>query len=407
LSINGRYQGKDTRYKYKTRLVSLLRYLLLGTLAALVQASTATANDSADYQTKAAKLEQLRNQIEALRTELNQAQGQQGELHNQLRNTEQAIGKLTQSLRERTAQLHIQTQKLAELQASRQTQQAALVAQRRALAEQLRAAYMTGRQEYLKLLLNQQDPVLLGRSMVYYDYFNRARTRQISQLNAGLTQLVGLEQTINRQTAELVQLRAAEQQEKQALEQNQQQRRQILVKLDNEILNQNQTLQSMLGDARQLELLLPKLQRALANIGAEAGNRVPFAQLKGKLPWPLRGPILSPYGSARMAGAMRWQGVLIGAQEGQEVRAISAGRVAFADWLRGFGLLVIIDHGDGYMSLYGHNQSLFKHTGDWVEGGEPIAGAGNTGGNNTAGLYFEIRHQGEPNNPGIWCKQEG
>jgi septal ring factor EnvC (AmiA/AmiB activator) len=387
-------------------LLNNLFFVLVFSLLANGIAAADPPIDDATYKTKAADLEKLRTQIDALRGNLIEAHGQHDALNEQLRAAEQDIVRLAQNLAQRDGELRIQTAKLTELQTARQVQQDALAKQRNALGEQMRATYMIGRQEYLKVLLNQQNPATIGRSLIYYDYFNRARTQRISNLATQLAQLDGLEQTVKQQVNEVEKLRAAQLDGKQALENSQQMRRVLLAQLNAEIQNKDQELQRLVEDQRQLEELLPKLLQALAAIPQEPGDREPFDRLKGKLPWPIIGPILNSYGSARMDGAMQWQGVVIGAREGQQVHAVSYGRVAFADWLRGFGLLMIIDHGDGYMSLYGQNQSLDKTTGDWVEAGDVIANVGSGENNDSSGLYFEVRHQGEPSNPALWCKKD-
>ena len=381
--------------------------ILLFSLLAGANAWAAAIPDETTYQTKAADLEKLRAQIEALRTNLNEVHGQHKAVHEQLRAIEQDIDKLSRNLDERDSELQRQTQRLAELEATKETQQGVLAKQRRALGEQLRASYIIGRQEYLKILLNQQNPAAIGRGLIYYKYFNRARMQRIANLTTELAQLDDLEQVVRQQVVEVENLRTAQLEAKQALETSQAARRALLAQLDTDIRNKDQELQRLVEDERQLQELLPKLQQALAAIPAEPGDHEPFDRLKGKLPWPTSGPIRNAYGSPRMAGAMKWQGVVIGAPAGQEVRAVSPGRVAFADWLRGFGLLLIIDHGNGYMSLYGQNQSLAKRAGDWVEGGAIIANVGSSEAGGGTGLYFEIRHQGEPNNPGLWCTKDG
>ncbi|MEO7558500.1 MAG: peptidoglycan DD-metalloendopeptidase family protein [Gammaproteobacteria bacterium] len=388
-------------------LFNKLPLILLFSLLAGAHAWAAVAPDPTAYQTKATDLEKLRAQIEALRANLNEVQGQHKAVREQLHAIEQDIDKLSRNLGERDSELQKQTQRLAELEVAKQAQQGDLAKQRRALGEQLRASYIIGRQEYLKVLLNQQNPATIGRGLIYYKYFNRAKTQGIARLTTQLAQLDSLEQAVRRQVAEVENLRAAQAEAKQALETSQATRRALLAQLDTEIQNKDQELQRLVEDERQLRELLPKLQQALAAIPAEPGDHEPFDRLKGKLSWPTRGPIRNAYGSSRMAGAMKWQGVTIGAPAGQEVRAVSQGRVAFADWLRGFGLLLIIDHGNGYMSLYGQNQSLAKRTGDWVQGGDIIANVGSSEAGGGPGLYFEIRHQGEPSNPGLWCKKDG
>lgn len=384
-----------------TRWQNWFPKLLLGLLLATDVSALAPTAEQAELGAKAAELERLREEIQAVSVGLDSARGEHDELRVELQAAEQEIGKLNWDLAQREAELHKQSWQLAELIKTKQIQQADLAKERRALAGQVRAAYAIGRQEYLKILLNQQDPAAIGRSLVYYEYFNRDRIRRIDDLAERVQQLNALEKTIARQLASLEQLRGVQVEERRILEEKRQQRATILAQLNTEIDIQGQELNRLQGDERQLEQLLAALQRALTNIPAE--SKIPFAALKGKLPWPTQGAMLARFGSPRADGVLRWQGVLIGAAEGQRVQAIAGGRVVFADWLRGFGLLMIIDHREGYMSLYGHNRNLYKKTGDAVAAGDPITEVGDSGGRDRYGLYFEIRHEGEPGDPALWC----
>ncbi len=263
---------------------------------------------------------------------------------------------------------------------------------------------MMGREPYLKLLLNQQDPATLGRSLAYYGYFNRLRSARMSEAAMRLASLTALERTIREETAQRQALREQEMGERQALTASLTARGEVLAKLGSEIRAKGDELERAMQDEEQLAELLRKLAPALARVPRESGaSGTPFAAFKGKLMWPVRGHISARYGAERLEGRLKWQGVLIEALEGGEVRAVSHGRVAFSDWLRGLGQLVIIDHGGGYMTLYGHNQALFKEAGDWVEAGEVIASVGASGGRDKPGLYFEVREQGEPRDPLAWC----
>jgi septal ring factor EnvC (AmiA/AmiB activator) len=210
---------------------------------------------------------------------------------------------------------------------------------------------------------------------------------------------------IAAETKQLEKLRNRRLSEKEALEEKHRQRGTLVAKIGVELKDKDQRLQVMLKDEKELARLLGVLAEALQDIPAESGESQHFASLKGKLKWPTKGKLTEQFGSKRRVANLRWQGVMIKAKEGAKVRAVSHGRVAFADWLRGYGLLIIIDHGDGYMSLYGHNQSLYKETGDWVEAGDAIAIVGESGGQQKTALYFEIRHLGKPIDPEKWCRQ--
>lgn len=380
-----------------------------GVTAASAPAGGDAATRAAE-QEKAARLEALRRTIKELRTSLDKARGQESELRDQLRASEVAIGSLTQSLNRLGKELRQKSAELRGLRAQRDEARAALAQQREALARQILASYAMGRQGQVKIILSQQEPSAIGRMLTYYDYFNRARAARIGEIDHKLAEIGVLEQAIAQQAETLEQLHAEQTRQLQALRESRSSRRQILARLGGEIRTQQQKLEVLLQDERQLSELVSKLRRALAEVPPERpsapADGAPFASHKGKLPWPARGKITARYGSARQLGSMTWRGVMIGAEEGGEVKAIHRGRVAFADWLRGFGLLIIVDHGDGYMSLYGHNQSLARGVGDWVERGDVIAAVGNSGGQDNAGLYFEIRHNGVPDNPLRWCRAD-
>lgn len=350
-----------------------------------------------------ADLIKLRQKIEALRTSLDADRGQQSSLRGRLKQTEQDIGAISRSLRTVRAELKRRNRDLAGLNTQRREQESALARQRELLASQFRAGYALGRQGYLKLLLSQQNPATVGRTLTYYDYLNRARSEHIGAVLSELTALQTTQTAIALQKDQLQELLHSQQRQKQDLERSVVERREVIAKLGAEIRGKEQQLKLLTEDEKRLERLVAELQRTFDSIPAAVGSREAFGKLQGKLTWPVSGQIRAGFGSPRPPGASKWNGVTIAVAEGTEVKSISHGRIAFADWLRGFGLLIIIDHGNGYMSLYGHNQSLFKDVGDWVEQGEVIAAVGNSGGRDSAALYFEVRHNGVPKNPAIWC----
>jgi septal ring factor EnvC (AmiA/AmiB activator) len=350
------------------------------------------------------ELKQLRQRIHQLQARIRSTRGRQSRLNRELQASEEQIGRVARHLRVLKGRLRRQNARLADLSARERQQQQALARQRALLARQIRSAYATGRQEQLEILLNQQDPAELSRLLTYYDYLNRARARQMARIRKSLRALDDTRREIREEQARLARLESEQQQQKLALEQQQQARREVLRQLASQIQGQDARLGQLRKDEKQLQQLLRGLQDALADIPRNLEAQQPFAKVRGRLPWPLRGVIRHAFGDPKI-GALRWDGVMIEAPEGREVHAVHAGRVAFADWLRGFGLLLIIDHGDGYMTLYGHNQSLFKEAGDWVEAGEPIAAAGSTGGRKASGVYFAIRRHGKAVNPIRWCRR--
>ncbi|NIR58016.1 MAG: peptidoglycan DD-metalloendopeptidase family protein [Gammaproteobacteria bacterium] len=359
---------------------------------------------SADSQTTARKLEAVRERIESLRESLQTDLARKGSLQSRLRDVEKDIAEVTRRLHELDAGLAHHGAELERLGREAARLRSELDAQRGRLARQIRAAYAMGRQEHVKLLLNQQDPATVSRVLTYYDYFNRARSEQIEAVTERLARLREVRRAIDETRGRLARLRSTRAEERTALEATRAKRAQVLAALQARIESKGDDLERLRADEARLERLMRRLQGMLSDIPPEVGEHKAFAGLKGELPWPTAGRLRARFGAPRQVGDLRWQGVLIAAPSGREVRAVARGRVAFADWLRGFGLLIIVDHGDGFMSLYGHNQSLYKETGNWVEGGQPIATVGASGGRDRSGLYFEIRRQGEPVDPVAWCR---
>ncbi len=377
-------------------VISLLLGLFVFMQPLLVQADTSLQQK---------KLSELRLQIEKIQAKLNKQKDQHSRLRRKLKKSEKKIGRVNRQLKTITKKLRKQQKQLSKLSTQKKSLKLSLNKQRDALAGQIRTSYAIGRQEYLKLLLNQQDPALMGRTLILYDYLNRARTEKITEIATKVTELKLVEEKINLQTAKLNSTRQKRLKQKQALELNRQKRSVVLDALNKKISTRKQKLAQAKTDAKQLEDLMQGLRRALADVPSDAGVRKSFRSQKGRFRMPVRGRISSRYGSRRGSTGLRWQGVVIRAKQGARVSSISHGRVAFADWLRGFGLLVIVDHGQGYMSLYGHNDSLYVETGDWIEAGEEIASVGRSGGRKRPALYFEIRHNGKPTNPLRWVKR--
>ena len=375
--------------------------LILSLLFCLV----APLQAASKMQSRHAELERLRARIATLQGELDVDRGHYDDLIKELRRVERRIGRIGRSITKLKGQLGEQEKKLAKLQARRSELQKSIALQQRYLAGQIRAAYAMGRQEYLKILLNQEDPSAVGRTLTYYDYLNKARSERIKNLNGTIQELEQVRRELNSESERLRQLQQQREQERNKQQASRKQRKGVVGKLKREIRSKDQQLNGLMANEKELKSLLQALTEALEDIPAEPGNHKPFAQLKGKLKWPTRGARLISYGSPRNVGKLRWQGVVIAGKEGQEVHAVSHGRVAFSDWLRGYGLLMIIDHGDGYMSLYGHNNSLYREVGDWVEKGDSIAAVGNSGGIDRSALYFEIRKNGKPTDPVRWCRR--
>jgi len=372
-----------------------LIFCLIIILPCSVAADSATA-----YQQR---LDKIRDKITNVLSALSQNKDQRDSVRTELRKLEVKIAVSAKKLR-KTQRKHKKSLKnLKASQSELKKLKRNLVKQRKVLADQLRSAYTMGQQPQLKMLLNQQNPTEMGRAMVYFNYLNRARSGEIETYLSSIEKQKALEASIKKNTADLAALLIAKKHEKKQLSSNRNKRKKLLVRLNKDIESQQLTLNDLQGSRNRIEDLLMSLGELLADIPAEAVNQKPFGQLQGKLPWPVKGRFRANFGTSRKQGDLKWNGVVINADYDTRVRAITHGRVAFADWLQGYGFITIIDHNDGYMSLYGYTQELYKQVGDWVEASEVIATVGDSGGQSRSGLYFEIRKQGKPVNPQKWC----
>ncbi|WP_461481912.1 murein hydrolase activator EnvC family protein [Porticoccus sp.] len=372
-------------------------------VATLLLAVTAVA--CAAEQEDRQKLQQLGKDILKLEQSIQGDSKEQQQLARELKKTELAAAELSGQVRQIE-------QKLAELDAELKQlrqQQTALEQSRRdqqgLIASQVSAAYRLGNEESIKLLLNQEDPNKVSRALKYHDYFLAARAEKLTQYRKTIEELATVEQGIAERQAALAdnRTRLAEQQQK--LAESQRVRSEVLMRLDRQISSSQQSLAQLKNERKRLESVLKALEESLAKLTPPTSTE-PFSRRKGKLPWPVSGQLSQYFGATRTAD-ITWNGWLIKAREGADVHAIHHGRIIFSDYLRGHGLLVIVDHSDGYMSLYAHNRELLKVTGDWVSAGEVIAKVGNSGGQRDHALYFEIRHNGRPTNPKYWLVGKG
>lgn len=374
-----------------------LRNVWLVLVVGLLSAGLLYAKDQATEK----QLQQLKRDITKLQSWLQEAKGEHSTLEGSLRTTEVQIGQLVSQIAANTQEASDLEQRLSRLKQEQVKLQVQLDQQAGYLSKQIRSAYAMGRQEYLKVLLNQQEPDRVGRLLRYYDYINKMRTQQIEGYLATAKQLDLVQNEIITRSQTLQQVRVSLQQRRSELIAEQKNRQQVIQKLSQEISGKGTELQKLQADQKRLEELLSAVTEALVRLPAPK-DALPFAQMRGKLPWPATGRILSSFGSKQFNNRLVSRGLLINVKEGDYVRSIHGGRVVFADWLRGFGFMLILDHGDGFMSLYGHNQTLNKEVGDWVHGGEVIATAGASGGQNRPSLYFEIRQAGKPLDPIGW-----
>lgn len=415
----------------------MLRILALILLSSLI--APAIADQRADTQRQ---LEAARQDVAELKKLLEKLQQEKSGVQQQLKKTETEMGDLENQVKELQRELKGSEQEIQRLDQEKKKLQGARTEQQRLIAIQARAAYQSGRQEYVKLLLNQQNPEKFSRTLTYYDYLSQARLEQLAAFNETLRQLANVEQEINSHQAQLQAQKAGLDERHTRLAEARKERQQALAKLNRDFATRDQRLKARQQEQAELGRVLKTIEETLARQAREAeearkralaaqqaeqarpgqqpsqpsGPLVtsgavyggPFASARGKLPWPVDGRLVARYGTPRGGDARtKWDGVLIGAPAGSQVRAVHGGRVVFADWLRGAGLLVILDHGNGYLSLYGHNQNLLKSAGDVVKAGDPIATVGSSGGQETSALYFAIRQNGRPSDPAQWCRAQG
>ncbi|HEV2443183.1 MAG TPA: peptidoglycan DD-metalloendopeptidase family protein [Steroidobacteraceae bacterium] len=390
------------------RILGLIApFLLLALAATPAQAArrhAAHAGSHGDASQARAQLEAVSGQIALIARQVSQGQAARDRLTRQLRATEESVGKAQAALDDLNQQRQAGAVQRAGLAAQKRQKEADLAGNRGILAGQLRAAYLIGRQEPLKLLLNQGDPAQAGRMFVYYSYFGRARALKIQAIEADLQRIGQLDDQLQQQDAKLAGLQQAQQTQVSALEQARAQRMQVLASISARTRTGAERLARLRHQRSDLESLMQQLRRATASLPPEDLGHSPFAHLRGRLPRPVAGRVIESYGQVR-AGGLKWQGDLFATQRDAPVHAVSSGRVVYADWLAGLGLLIIIDHGDGYMSLYGHNDRLYESVGQRVTAGQTIAQAGDSGGSARPELYFEIRREGKPLDPRSWLRR--
>jgi len=367
--------------------------------------SAVSAADNDEFERYQKKLDRVQQSINKVKEHLKSTRYKRGHVVTELQKLESDISKNSKALKQTEAKIDDLNSNISELRDELGKLQKKLTLQRKGLADQVRAAYAIGHQQQVKMLLNQQDPAEMGRVMVYFNYLNRARQQHINEFLDSIAEKQRLEKELDVALKDYQETLNTRKSQKNSLLTQRHKRSQLLARLEQQISNQEKNLTELESSRNRIENLLMSLGELLADIPPGLSDSKPFKQQKGKLPYPASGPFLATFGEARKQGGLKWNGVLISTPHGSPVRAISRGRVAFADWLQGFGFITIIDHGEGYMSLYGHNETLIKQAGDWVNAGEVIATSGDSGGQPMPGVYFEIRSRGKPVNPGSWCSR--
>lgn len=358
-------------------------------------------------------LRELRDRIESLQKQLAESEESKADAADALRESERAVSETNRKLYQLSNQRREANAALLKLQSRAHTVESDIAGEQATLGRLLREQYISGRSDAVKILLNREDPNEIARQLHYLGYVSRARAALLERLRGDLANLETLAGETQRKSAELRALQNEEARQKQRLEKEKAERQRVYARVSSEITKSRKQLSTLKRDEERLTRLIKRLAREAARRkpGKRTTNQVlpnadlgsgSFRSLKGRLRLPVLGELMNRFGSLREDSGLSWKGLFISARPGQEVKAVAGGRVVYADWLRGFGNLMIVDHGDGYMSLYGNNESLLKQAGEETRAGDTIASIGNSGGNPDSGLYFELRYQGKPFDPLPW-----
>lgn len=375
--------------------------MLLGALLAVL---SVTAAGQSDEEKTHAQLQTLKAEISRINREIGSASKRRDSLQSQLKKAEEAQAQLAQDIAEARRGSTDQQEELRVLRKEMQSLRAARDEQQARIAVELRTAWQMGQQGQIKILLNQESPDTVARVMAYYRYFFQARNELLEEFRNTLLAMDQTQQRIDATIDELAQRERMLKTKQQQLAAAQRERQLAVAQLNESIQGKGARLKQLEADQAELQKLLSAIREAVVNLRVPE-NYQAFRAAKGKMPWPVPGRASARFGNPRNQGKMRWQGVTIPAEAGTPVKAIHHGRVVYADWLRGMGLLLIIDHGEGYMSLYAHNQSLLREVGEWVTADTPISTVGDSGGQSQPALYFEVREKGKPVNPASWCRR--
>ncbi|MEX2258873.1 MAG: peptidoglycan DD-metalloendopeptidase family protein [Woeseia sp.] len=384
---------------------ALLRLIaVLATIVMLLAGVAAAAQDSGVARVREQELEEVRAKISELKRTMDRRAAERDRVTAELQAAEVEISETRLRLKELERQQAWSERRKTELDEQLARLEAELSEETEQLARQVRAAYTSGSQERLKLLLNQQDPATLGRVMAYYRYLSDYRGQNIAEVTSHIEQAAVLRAEVAAEEARLTRLARERYDELTELNNGQEKRRTLLASLKVRLAEEGSELERLAAQEQDLARLIQELTSILSDYPITSEE--PFSNLKGRLTWPVAGNLLHDFGQPRAGARLTWNGVVLSAPRGREVRTIYHGRVVFADWLAGLGMLVIIDHGEGYMSLYGYNESILTNTGDWVAPGDVIATVGDSGGQSEASLYFEIRSGAKPVNPRGWVTRQ-
>lgn len=373
-------------------------------LLAFVVASPALArDDDARSQRAAAELDALRDRIDTVRQQIAADKSQRGDLSNRLSATEADISAASKRLRSLDDKIADARKRVTKLTQRRDNERDRLADQLADLRKQVRAAHASGQMDKMRLLLSGESPEKLGRMLVYYEYFANARTEQVNTLRDALADLAIRQNALENEQNELAQQRSDRADTLDGLKASQTQRKQAIAALDRQLSSKQASLKEMKADEQRLHRLMGRLQDQLSELPpVTAGDDTPFGKLKGRMKPPVGGAVLARFGTAKKGGPLKWQGQWLAADAGDPVRAVAGGRVVYVGYMHRYGLIVVLDHGDNYYTLYGHAEGAYVEVGDHVDRGQPVAKAGHTGGHSRDGTYFELRKGRTPINPASW-----
>lgn len=369
-------------------------------------ADDATGDADAQVEQSNADLKKVQKRLETLSQRVNNERGKQDSLREELESTEKQISDTNNHIKDIGSLIAAQQRRIRASQDDQNRAEARLSEQKKALAQQIRAAYMIGERGQLRLLLNQDNAQKMDRVSTYYDYLNRARANYAESIRSQLDKIAAIQDKAAQQNGELLKLKDRQQKSLAALEAKRSSRGQTIREIDERISNDLDEIKQLKANEQSIQNLLKSLHDTLSDIPLDViRDAKPFPKMKGKLPWPIRGKLLASFGDAKAGGRLTWNGYWIDAPTGAPVRAVANGRVAYVGWMQRYGLIIIVEHEGGYFSLYGHNDSVEFAGGEPVRIGQTIAKVGSTGGYEQSGLYFEIRKGTQPINPKLWLSK--
>ena len=380
------------------KIIIAKKYFLL---FLLILSPSAIANESNHKE----KLKDIQNRLENVNAEIEKSKDQVKEFQSELKKNELMAAKISEQLENIQNNILKKKDNLERLKIKKKDSQKIIDIEKKILISQIKTMYKIGKYDYVKLLLNQQNVSEITRAIAYYDYDNYARSKRIKKLKNTLIDIEKIQLTILDQTSRLESLNTTHKSKLDKFNKYRGDRLKFITEINKHIDRQGVELLLLKENEHELVKLLNKLNVHKKNKTDTLKKGFSFSSKKGELIWPINGKLLKKYGEKKKKTGLKWRGVLIESVQGSHVSAVSQGKIVFADWFRNFGLLIIIDHENDYLSLYGHNQRLLKSIGDFVQTGEKIATVGDSGGQKNSALYFEIRKGKKTLNPSLWCKK--